>query len=97
MAERYSNDKNSPNDICLQLKLSLKKVATPPPFLCVLTTSRLLKLGGADSIRIGALLSLSSHVSVTNKKSSLWELIKLLIKNDLFARDLALKGASLSC
>ena len=43
MTERYSNDKNYPNDICLQLKLSLKKVATPPPFLCVLTTARLLK------------------------------------------------------
>ena len=95
-AQRYSNDIKSLKDDCLHWKDALNIVAIPPPFLFVRVALIQLKLGGADSIRVGALLTWSNHVSVKSKKSKLCEQIRSLIKKDLFKRDLIFSRASLT-
>ena len=96
IALKYSKDAKSPKDDCLHWKDALNIVAIPPPFLFVRVALIKLKLGRADSIRVGALLAWSNHVSVKSKKSRLCEQIRSLIKKDLFKRDLIFSRASLT-
>ncbi len=94
--ERYSKDVKFPKDNCLHWNATLNKAANPPPFLSALATFMKLKRAGTDSLRAAAPVILSSQVSVNNIKSRLWEVIRLLIKNDLSANDLTLSSASFS-